>query len=184
MLICFSVTVNTTLAKEADHYWVEGIPEGNGRMVIENFKNNMLDKDFDQDLRESILRPRPTLQIFVSSSMSKQSLKAYAREAHHYNGVLVFRGLPQGSFGKITDLVMSISDVEHPVSIQIDDEAFTQFDVKIVPAIVLAIPATIFSEQTTKEKFDKVTGHITIKAALEMFVQQGDLSTDAKERLK
>ena len=184
ILIYCTLIANTTLAEESDLDWAKGVAERDHRMVMENFKNSMGDKDFDQDLRESVLKPRPLLQIFVSSSMSRGSLKSYVREAHRYNGVLVFRGLPQGSFRKITDLVMSISDAQYPVAMQIDDEAFAQFGIKSVPAIVLTGPASMFSEQTAREKFDKVTGHITIKAALETFAAQGDLAINAREWLK
>lgn len=183
MLIYCTLIANTTLA-ESDLEWAKGVAERDYKMVMGNFKNSMQDKDFDQDLRESVLKPRPLLQIFVSSSMSRESLKSYVREAHRYNGVLVFRGLPQGSFRKITDLVMDISDAQYPVAIQIDDEAFAQFGIKTVPAIVLTVPASMFLEQTAREKFDKVTGHITIKAALETFAAPGDLAANAKERLK
>ena len=179
-----TLIANTILAEESDLEWAKGVAQRDHKMVMENFKNSMGDKDFDQDLRESILKPRPLLQIFVSSSMSKESLKSYVREAHRYNGVLVFRGLQQGSFRKITDLVMDISDEQYPVAMQIDDEAFAQFGVTVVPAIVLTVAASMFSEQTSKEKFDKVTGHITIKAALEMFAAKGDLAANAKERLR
>ena len=116
--------------------------------------------------------------------MSRESLKSYVREAHRYNGVLVFCGLPQGSFRKLTDLVMSISDAQYPVAMQIDDEAFAQFGIKAVPAIVLTVPASMFSEQTARDRFDKITGHITIKAALETFAAQGDLAINAREWLK
>lgn len=184
MLIYCTLIANTTLAEESDLEWAKGIAERDHKMVMENFKNSMGDKDFDQDLRESVLKPRPLLQIFVSSSMSRESLKSYVREAHRYNGVLVFCGLPQGSFRKITDLVMSISDVQYPVAMQIDDEAFAKFGIKAVPAIVLTVPASMFSEQTARERFDKITGHITIKAALETFAAQGDLAANAKEWLK
>ena len=184
ILIYCTLIANTTLAEESDLEWAKGIAERDHKMVMENFKNSMGDKDFDQDLRESVLKPRPLLQIFVSSSMSRESLKSYVREAHRYNGVLVFCGLPQGSFRKITDLVMSISDAQYPVAMQIDDEAFAKFGIKAVPAIVLTVPASMFSEQTARERFDKITGHITIKAALETFAAQGDLAANAKEWLK
>ena len=116
--------------------------------------------------------------------MVLQLLKAYAKEARRYGGVLVFCGLPQGSFRKLTDLVISISDAKNEVAMQIDDEAFRSFDVKTVPTIVLSKPASMFSEQITHDKFDKVSGNITIKAALEIFAKQGDLAINAKELLK
>ena len=184
MLIYLSFITQSALAEESDLEWASGVADHNYKMVMENFKNSMNDKDFDQNLRDSVLKPRPVLQIFVSSSMPKQLLKNYAKEAYLYNGVLVFRGLPNNSFRKLTNLVMDISDEKFPAPMQIDDEAFASFGIKAVPSIVLTSPNAMFSQQTSPEKFDKVAGSITIKAALEIFAEQGDLALSAREMLK
>ena len=184
VLIIINLIINIAYAQETDEQWARGVAERNTLLTIENFKNMMQMPGFDKEVRESSLAPRPSLQIFVSASMSTESLKSYVKEAHRYNGVLVFRGLLAGSFRKITDLVMDISDEKYPVAMQIDDESFRQFGITRVPAIVLTVPASIFSEQTAKEKFDKVTGHITVKAALEMFAGYGDLAAISRGYLK
>lgn len=184
ILIYCILVASAVSAEESDLEWAKAVADRNFDTVTENFKNMMQMPDFDRDLRESVLKPRPLLQIFVSSSMSREALKAYVKEAHRYNGALVFRGLPQGSFRRITELVTDISDERYPVAMQVDDEAFREFGIKAVPAIVLTLPASIFSEQTGNGKFDKVTGHITIKAALETFAARGDLAANAKELLK
>ena len=184
VLIIINLIINIAYAQETDEQWARGVAERNTLLTIENFKNMMQMPGFDKEVRESSLAPRPSLQIFVSASMSTESLKSYVKEAHRYNGVLVFRGLLAGSFRKITDLVMDISDEKYPVAMQIDDEAFKQFGITAVPAIVLTVPASIFSEQTKQEKFDKVTGHITVKAALEMFAGNGDLAAISRGYLK
>lgn len=184
ILIYCILIANTAFAEVSDVEWAKGAALSDHTRVREDFKHLMQDKDFDQDLRDSVLKPRPVLQIFVSSSMSKQLLKNYAKEAYRYEGVLVFRGLPSNSFRKLTNLVMDISDEKFPTPMQIDDEAFTRFGISTVPSIVLTMPNAMFSEQTSHEKFDKVAGNITIKAALEIFAQQGDLSLNAREILK
>ena len=164
--------------------WAESIANRDQQMAINNFKEMMQIKGFDSDLQESVLKPRPVLQIFVSISMPKSLLKTYAREASRYGGVLVFRGLPAGSFLKLTDLVMDITDEKHPCAMQIDDEAFKGFNIQLVPAIVLSKAVGMFDEQTRTDKFDKVQGSITIKAALELFRSKGDLANNAREMLK
>lgn len=184
VLIIINSFVIAVYGEDLDEHWAKAVSIRNRLAVLENFKNMMQMPGFDKEVRDSSLSPRPTLQIFVSSSMSKESLKSYAKEAYFYKGVLVFQGLPQGSFRKVTDLVMDISDEKYPIAMQIDDEAFSRFRITAVPAIVLTSPASIFSEQTAQEKFDKVTGHITIKAALEMFASQGDLAASSREYLK
>ncbi len=164
--------------------WADNIANRDHQMMMHNFKDMMKLEGFDQDLRKAILKPRPLLQIFVSDSMPKQLLKAYAMEARRFNGVLVFCGLPDGSFVKLTDLVIEISDANDNLAMQIDDEAFRIFDVKIVPTIVLSKPNSMFDEQITREKFDKVEGNISIKDALELFASNGDVAILAREILK
>jgi type-F conjugative transfer system pilin assembly protein TrbC len=169
---------------ESERKWAEDIANRDQQMTMNNFKEMMNEQGFEPDMRDSVLKPRPVLQIFVSTSMPKQLLKAYAREASRYNGVLVFRGLPNGSFRKLTNLVMDISDENHPAAMQIDDEAFRGFDIKVVPTIVLSKPVSMFDEQTKIGKFDKVRGNITIKGALELFSNNGDLAVLARGMLK
>jgi type-F conjugative transfer system pilin assembly protein TrbC len=164
--------------------WANDIANRDRSIAMSNFKEMMAEQGFDQNLRESVLKPRPVLQIFVSTSMPRQLLKSYAREASSYGGVLVFRGLPQGSFIKLTDLVMDISDDKYPCAMQIDDEAFKTFAITVVPTIVLSKPVAMFDEQKKEGKFDKVQGNITIKGAIELFKSNGDLNNIARGILK
>jgi type-F conjugative transfer system pilin assembly protein TrbC len=178
-----SVFSNITLAQESDLEWARGLAERDSQLVMDNFKEIINQPGFDPALREEAFKPRPALQIFVSSSMPKQLLKHYALEAKRYGGVLVFIGLPGGSIHKLTDLIMEISN-EDSAAMQIDDEAFTAFEVTSVPAIVLASSASIFEGKTASKKHDKVTGSIPIKAALELFAKNGEMAGEARGLLK
>jgi len=179
-----SVFSNITLAQKSDLEWARGIAERDSQLVMDNYFKEIINQPgFDPELREEAFKPRPALQIFVSSSMPKQLLKNYALEAKRYGGVLVFIGLPGGSIHKLTDLIMEISS-EDSAAMQIDDEAFTAFEVTSVPAIVLASSASIFEGKTASKKHDKVTGSITIKAALELFAKNGEMASDARGLLK
>lgn len=183
MATSLAYSIETKIPDE-DIEWAESIASRDQQLVMNNFKDMMQIEDFSQDLRESVLKPRPVLQIFVSTSMPRQLLKSYAREASRLGGVLVFCGLPDGSFRKLTNLVMEISDEKYPYAAQIDDEAFKAFDIKVVPTIVLSKPVSMFDEQTKIGKFDKVQGNITIKGALELFSNNGDLAVLARGMLK
>lgn len=125
------------------------------------------------------------LQIFISSSMSPSLIKQYAIEATKYNATLILRGLPNNSFKSLTKLVRTIS-LNHRESlsqIQIDDAAFAKFNITFVPSIVLSKN----SDQSLPWKedliYDKVIGNIGIKKALELIVDDGDLSLEAQELL-
>lgn len=191
IILIYAICVATVLAHtteskipKEDIDWAKGVAASRQTQSMRHLKEMMQTEGFDQNLHDSVLKPRPSLQIFVSNSMPRQLLKAYAREAIRYEGVLVFRGLPEGSFRKITNLVIDVSDKNQPCAMQIDDEAFTGFGIRSVPAIVLSKPVSMFDEQKGEGKFDKVYGNITIKAALELFSSSGDLATNAKELLK
>lgn len=139
---------------------------------------DMMDQDgFDQEMKEEISNPKPMLQIFVNSSMPKALLKAYAKEAKQYGGVLIFNGLPEGSFLKLIKLVYEISE-EDGVPMQIDDESFVAYHVGEVPSIVLSRDGSQFAE------YDKVVGAITVKGALELFANNGDLALYARGLLE
>jgi len=170
---------------ESDMEWAQEMATDNQRIFMDNLKEMMEMPGFDEDLKAEVLKPRPTLQIFVSSSMPISLLKSYAKEAAKYNGVLVLRGLPAGSFHRLAKLVSDISgDNGEGIAMQIDDEAFKAFNIKIVPTIVLSRSASIFSEQVQGGAFDKIGGNVTIKYALEVFAKEGDLKENARELLK
>lgn len=127
---------------------------------------------------------KPVLRVFVSSSMGKGALRQYVDEAKKYKAVLVFNGLPEGSWLKLSDLVMSISDEFDNVAMQIDDEAFRRFDVKSVPSFVLSEEEGWEIEQSERLAKDKVSGNIGIKAALEIFAGEGDMAAEAERMLR
>jgi len=135
---------------------------------------------FDEDM----LKPRPALQIFVSSSMPKLLLRDYAKEASIYGGVLVFRGLPKGSMIKLTELVRDISDEDYPAAMQIDDESFAMYGVDSVPAIILSQNEGFGQIERQIPKHDKIYGNVPIRYALESFAKSGNLADRANEILE
>lgn len=123
-------------------------------------------------------------RIFVSSSMPKSLLKNYAREATKYNATLVFKGLPNGSFKELISLVTEIESDGIKAPMQIDDEAFDKFNVSSVPAFVLCNEPGILKLGKGVTLYDKITGNIGIKAALEKFADSGELKQEAQKCLE
>jgi type-F conjugative transfer system pilin assembly protein TrbC len=129
------------------------------------------------------------LKIFVSSSMGKELLKNYLSQAKRYKATLVFNGLPGGSWRKLSELVYEVTGGdEEGVSMQIDDLAFVEYGINSVPAFVLAKEKGVFEERGDDEferpSFDKVTGNIGIRRALEEIVAKGELSMLAAKILE
>ena len=133
------------------------------------------------------------LRIFVSSSMPKPLLKAYALEATKYNGVLVFKGLPDGSFRAMSDLVSYLSSMgdesmdtakETNLAIQIDDEVFDKFNITSVPTFVLSQERECYDLINCKNVYDKISGNLGLKAVLEKFAKDGELKAASTALLK
>ena len=121
--------------------------------------------------------------------MPKPLLKSYLNEANKYGGVLVFKGLPQGSFKEFTKLVMDLVGTKGDLqeisgNVQIDDEAYERFGVSHVPSIVLVQEDEYHPSQKASYKFDKIVGNVGIKYSLEEFSQSGELKEQALECLK
>lgn len=124
------------------------------------------------------------LQIFVSQSMSLNLLRTYYKQAINYGGILVFKGLPEGSFKELTKLVIQISRGKDIGAMQIDDEAFEKFGISSVPTIVLSQESNCLFNQNCRLIYDKIIGNIGIRGALEKFAESGDLAKEARGLLE
>lgn len=125
-----------------------------GGIVEQIVKNHKLD-----------LTPKENtgLLIFVSFSMPKELLWSYMEQAITYNGRVVIRGLVDNSFKK-TIQAMQL-DNDRKLIVDVNPKAFAEYNVKQVPAIVLS----------NNDTYDKFTGSISVKHALEEIRNSGDL---------
>jgi conjugal transfer pilus assembly protein TrbC len=103
-------------------------------------------------------------------------LKNYLEQSKKYAGTLVFRGLPDGSWRKLSELVYEITEGrDEDTAIQIDDIAFSEFGISSVPTFVLVKEEDVFASNSSEVKskeFIKVSGNIGIKRALEMMHEE------------
>lgn len=142
---------------------------------------------FGEEKMINMTNPRPKLQIFVSSSMSKNLLREYAKESIIYEGALIFKGVIDGSITKFAALIREILEVNASAIIQIDDESFAAFEIEQVPTIVLSeqnrLADFVYNEESIAPKYDKVTGNIGIRYALELFAKDGEMKKEAENLL-
>ena len=151
--------------------------------VLSHYKQLQTLRGREKEYR-AVINPDPTLRVFVSSSMSKTLLSRYCKLCAKYNCVLVFKGLPHGSFKELYRLIADISNNENNVAMQIDDEKFDQFGVATVPTIILSKENECVFNNSCNPKYDKIIGNIGIKKALEQFATNGDLKKEAKKILR
>ena len=91
--------------------------------------------------------------VFVSFSMSLETLKALASEAQRYNARLVIRGLIDNSFKKTTEKLM-----DFPSGLEINPSLFKEFQIDKVPTFILM--------DAGKEQH-RLSGNITLSYAAE-----------------
>ena len=185
----------TAQVSEEDRKWAEGLTSSGIDMMWQNLKSKFNEQEqleiktgFKSNSDAARERQFAGLYIFVSTSMPKPLLKSYLHEANKYGGVLVLKGLPQGSFKELTKFVIDLTGnngdlQEIAANIQIDDEAYDRFNITSVPSIVVTVEEEYIPNQTPHIIYDKITGNVGVKYALERFERSGQLYKKAAEVL-
>ncbi len=122
--------------------------------------------------------------MFASFGLSDSLLRQMLDYAKIYNGVIVLRGLKNNSFKQTAEHVQRLSKEGEEAAIIIDPTLFKQFEVERVPAYILAKQEKCPVGLSCKPSYDKITGNITPKYALEKFVEKGELFLEAKALLE
>lgn len=201
-IACDSITPNKSDlgnvfygASKEDVKWAKDLTNSSIDTVWQNLKNIFKSQEQSEIAGSSELRDKrgrgrqfSGLYIFVSQSMPQALLKNYLHEVNKYGGVLVLKGLPQGSFKELAKFVTDITgtsdntgDIE--ANIQIDDEAYDKFNVVVVPTIVLSLSSDYHPLESTDFKFDKMVGNVGVKYSLEEFSNSGELKEEARRLL-
>jgi conjugal transfer pilus assembly protein TrbC len=115
------------------------------------------------------------LYIFTSLSMPKPLLIRLAMDAKTYRATLVLRGLKHNSYQETALYVQDLIQ-ETSVGFIIDPTLFKKYAVNRVPDFVLSTPSSA--------SYDKVSGNVSLRFALETMAQKGDLKAAANRLLK
>ena len=124
------------------------------------------------------------LMIFVSASIPKSSLKDLMIQAREAGGVLVFRGLIEGSIRNSQQFLAEIA--KENVSAIIDPRLFESFTIELVPSFVLLARNSQDCEQSNcnfTPIHDRITGNITLNYALEQFAAGDGQAKNVAQRI-
>ncbi len=122
--------------------------------------------------------------MFASFSLSDNILRQMIDYTKAYNGIIVFRGLKENSFRKTADHIQGLVGETTEAPIIIDPPLFKKFNVKVAPTYVLTKQKSCPTHTNCLQSYDKISGNITPKYALNKFYEKGDLSHEAKELLE
>lgn len=130
-----------------------------------------------QQLNQQIQHEKstPKLLIFISFSMPKESLKAWAKQAHQVGGTLLLRGLYENSIHKTSLRTMEIFGETIESELKVDPESFRKFQIKTVPAVVIISEHQKECQQEPCQLpvFDMISGDISLESALEKITKHG-----------
>lgn len=140
--------------------------------------------DFDRmvtdagDMAKARLGEAPRFIAFASTSMPKEALHQMMRDVTRAGGVVVFRGLAQGSGKAMTAALSEVfAPGERLEGVGIDPRLFRAFGVEVVPTYVVA--ASDFDLCSGLDcspaipPFDRLTGNVTTSYALETMAAGG-----------
>ena len=119
--------------------------------------------------------------IFASFSLGEKNLENLIKLASNYNGAVILRGFKNGSFKETAAFLSKFSTEKE--GILIDPSLFIEYEVTKVPTFVLTKPCNEGLQVSCQAIFDKLTGMVSPRYALEKFSSSGELAREAKERL-
>lgn len=123
----------------------------------------------------------PTLLVFVSFSMPRQSLEAYLHDAKKIHATVVIRGLVDNSFKKTTQHMAELIQASGGEGMVLNPLWFKRFNIQRVPSVVI-VPhgGSCFTNGACDKEhdYDQMSGDITLSAALKMLRDKGKVSND------
>lgn len=122
--------------------------------------------------------------MFASFGLSDNILRQMIDYAKTYNGTIVLRGLENNSFKSTAEHIQKLVNEDEEAAIIIDPILFTKFEIKQVPAYVIVKQEACATQMSCSNSYDKISGNITPKFALEKFIEKGELSNKAAKILE
>lgn len=140
--------------------------------------------DFDRmvadagDMAKDGLGEAPRFIAFASLSMPAQALRQMMDDVTRAGGVVVFRGLSQGSAKVMTDALGKVlKPGERMDGVGIDPRLFRAFSVSEVPAYVVTASdfdlCSGFDCASAVPPYDRMNGNVTAEYALRTFAEGG-----------
>lgn len=129
-----------------------------------------------QDIKAVALPPADELLIFVSSSLSLETLTRIAMQAKQAGAIVMFRGIngdmrKRGEFAKWVKYLTPM--INTGASIQINPKLFTQHAITSAPSFVLATREEGCTTDQCKVASTMLEGDVSLDYALEHWVAKG-----------
>ncbi len=174
---CQKISITDDIATELTTFMPQSTADATKASLLSNDSNQKTAlKSAEMGLKND-----STLLVFVSFSMPKQSLQAWARQAKKAGGTLVLRGLVENSLRKTLLQIKDVLGAENLNTLNIDPVAFETFGIHTVPAVIVTnqteVPALALSDTP---RFDVIYGDVGLAYALKKIAEDGEQQTEAQ----
>jgi conjugal transfer pilus assembly protein TrbC len=114
------------------------------------------------------------VMVFVSFTMPTASLKRIVKEANKIGASVIFRGFKNNSYKETILAIKSLGEVAG--NVVVNPNAFTKYQIKSVPVLVLAKATTLDQLDTSgcalPDTYAAVSGDVSLPYALEAIAKQ------------
>lgn len=129
------------------------------------------------------------IYIAVSLSMPKSSLRQLSADAEKAGAQMVVRGLVAGSWERTLDAAREVWGENATNGLVIEPQVFRAFEVERVPVFIVARDAVQPCQNgvnciSTAPAHDKISGNISLGAALEILAEKGNDAPDVARRAR
>lgn len=129
------------------------------------------------------------IYIAVSLSMPKSSLRQLSADAEKAGAQMVVRGLVGGSWERTLDAAREVWGENATNGLVIEPQVFRAFEVERVPVFIVARDAVQPCQNgvnciSTAPAHDKISGNISLGAALEILAEKGNDAPDVARRAR
>ncbi|HFK4066724.1 TPA: type-F conjugative transfer system pilin assembly protein TrbC [Kluyvera ascorbata] len=111
---------------------------------------------------------------FVSLGIPREGLLPMLKDARRFNIPPTLRGLLNNDMRQTASAMFELSKEDKDAGVQIDPTLFTQYNISVVPALVVTCPG----------HFDVIRGSLPLQQALEKVAQDGDCAATARKLLE
>ncbi|EPA1042576.1 type-F conjugative transfer system pilin assembly protein TrbC [Enterobacter bugandensis] len=111
---------------------------------------------------------------FVSLVIPREGLLPMLKDARRFNIPPTLRGLLNNDMRQTASAMFELSKVDKDAGVQIDPTLFSQYNISVVPALVVTCPG----------HFDVIRGSLPLQQALEKVAQEGECAATARRLLE
>lgn len=119
-------------------------------------------------------RARSDALYFLSFSIPEEGLKHMVQDAARCHIPTLINGLIENNFRKTVQMVFRLTRESAQGGIQIDPVQFARYKIDTVPTLIV----------TCEQGYDRISGNLSLKAALERVAAEGQCQVTATRLLK